>query len=82
MVRSKLQAKILSRRQTRKRLEVSFFTLDGWHKEAILTALTADGRAVAYSRQEVEAFLRNGGPHRKKPGRKPNTLKNLSTQLA
>ena len=64
-----------------KRVRVGASDFQHWidgTKVDILPALTADGRAVAYSRQEVEAFLRNGGPQRKKPGRKPFAQKQNS----
>jgi hypothetical protein len=68
---AQLESLLLSRAQTRRRLEASDFSLARWHRLGHLQAITIDGRAMAYLKKDVEKFARNGGAHREKPGRKP-----------
>ena len=68
---AQLEPLLLSRAQTRRRLEASDFSLARWHRLGHLQAIIIDGRAMAYLRADVERFKQNGGVHRQKPGRKP-----------
>jgi predicted site-specific integrase-resolvase len=66
-----IQSLLMSRQETRERLDASDFSLQRWHNRGYLRGLISNGRVVAYVRKDVERFARNNGAHRAKPGRKP-----------
>jgi phosphoserine phosphatase len=67
---SQIEALLISRAKTRKRLDASYFSLARWHRLGHLRAIILDGRMVAFLKKDVERFARNHGAHRLKPGRK------------
>ena len=77
MSTARIQSLIISRRETRDRLDASFFSLERWHRLGHLRGLVCNGRVVAYVRKDVEKFARNQGAHRAKPGRKPFAAKEV-----
>jgi predicted site-specific integrase-resolvase len=68
-------SRLISLRETATTCNVCEETLLNWRRSGwLVPAFNKFGR-IAYDRRDVERFLRDGGPKRNKPGRKPDKEK-------
>jgi hypothetical protein len=68
---SQLQANILPNQATAQATGYGISTLRRWHKQGQLHGIVVEGKIIGFARDEVQAFIRAGGPKRARPGRKP-----------